>query len=297
MPSVEHESLVLLFRNRPALAADLLRAVGAALVPHGARPVLASETIRNVRPIELTADAVVVFEQDAPVLAVVVEVQLSRDEEKSLSWPLYLAALRREHRCPCVLLVLALDESVARWCARPIDLGHPDFVLRPIVVGPQSVPRMVDAARAADDVELAVLSAVVHGNESVELVMRTVEALDAVHSLDDMQRAVYFDLVLGALRSATRAAVEAAMSQGKYEFKSDFAKRYIAVGRDEGRVEGRAEGVADALLRMLSARGITVDEASSARIRSCRDVEILGRWIDRAATASTLEHVFGDTTS
>ena len=83
------------------------------------------------------------------------------------------------------------------------------------------------------------------------------------------------------------------MSQGKYEFKSDFAKRYIAVGRDEG----RTEGVADALLRMLTARNVAVDEASVTRIRNCRDLETLGRWIDRAATASTIDQVLNDTTS
>jgi hypothetical protein len=139
-------------------------------------------------------------------------------------------------------------------------------------------------------VELAVLSAVVHGNDSPEVVLRALEAVNGSASLDDVQRGAYSDLVYSALGSATRAAVEAAMSQGNYEYRTDFAKRYLA----QGRAEGRAEGEAHALLRLLAARGFVVDEATAARVRACMDVEALGRWIDRAATAATLETVFDD---
>jgi hypothetical protein len=145
MPSAEHEALVMLFRNSPALAAELLRAAAGA----HARAILASETMRSVRPVEIAADVVVRFErQGRPLLAAIVEVQLSTDEAKRRAWPSYLVLLRRELGCPCVLLVIALDDAVARWCERPIELGHPGFVLKPLVVRREVVPRITEVARA-----------------------------------------------------------------------------------------------------------------------------------------------------
>jgi predicted transposase YdaD len=64
----------------------------------------------------------------------------------------------------------------------------------------------------------------------------------------------------------------------------------LALGRQEGRVEGRAEYI----LRMLTARGVHVDEAARQRILTCTDVATLDRWFDRALNATTLSDVLED---
>ena len=47
------------------------------------------------------------------------------------------------------------------------------------------------------------------------------------------------------------------------------------------------------ILRVLSARGLPVPAAIRHRVLSCADTGQLEAWGDRAATATTLEDVFG----
>jgi len=292
MPSPKHEALVMLFRNRPELAGELLRAASL-VVPTHTRATLASETLRSVQPVEIAADAVVVFHlDDRPVLAVVVEVQLSPDDGKLLTWPCYIALLRRDLSCPCVLLVVALDEAVARWSARRIALGHPGLVLRPVVAGSEAVPWIDDEARAAGDIELAVLSAVAHGRseDAVAVALAAVRAIRSA-SLDDHRSAVYFDLVLGALGAAARAALEAEM-KSTFEYQSDFARKYFGEGFAEGEAVGALRAERKAVVSVLSARGFVVDAATTARIEACKDAEVLALWISRAVSAPSIEAVF-----
>jgi 2-hydroxychromene-2-carboxylate isomerase len=59
----------------------------------------------------------------------------------------------------------------------------------------------------------------------------------------------------------------------------------------QGRRQGEKEGLAKAVLECLSAREIEVDEASRKRIESCQDLELLKRWLRRAARANRLSEV------
>ena len=58
-------------------------------------------------------------------------------------------------------------------------------------------------------------------------------------------------------------------------------------GKTDGRLDGRAEGEAQALLAVLEARGLAVDDDTRARILACTDTARLHRWIKRAVTAPT----------
>jgi hypothetical protein len=62
----------------------------------------------------------------------------------------------------------------------------------------------------------------------------------------------------------------------------------------EARGEARGELVGErrALETLLAARGIAVDDGTSARIFACDDREQLVRWIARAATANSIDAVF-----
>ena len=48
------------------------------------------------------------------------------------------------------------------------------------------------------------------------------------------------------------------------------------------------------ILRLLTARGVQVDEAARQRILSCTDLETLDRWFDRALNATALRDVLDD---
>lgn len=65
-----------------------------------------------------------------------------------------------------------------------------------------------------------------------------------------------------------------------------------AEGREEGRAEGEATGLINALLTVLSARGLIPGDAEIAEIRRCHDVATLRRWLARAATAGAVADVF-----
>jgi hypothetical protein len=52
--------------------------------------------------------------------------------------------------------------------------------------------------------------------------------------------------------------------------------------------EGRAAGVAESILEMFDERGLAVSEEQAAKIRGCRDLKILRRWLRRAATAESV---------
>jgi hypothetical protein len=123
VPSQLHEALLLLFRNRPTLAPELLRDTLRLDLPPYTDVRIESAELTDVQPAEYRADLVVLLLDGIPVLGIVIEVQLSPDGRKRFVWPAYVANLRARHELPVVLLVVTVDESIARWAAKPIELG------------------------------------------------------------------------------------------------------------------------------------------------------------------------------
>jgi hypothetical protein len=287
MASMLHEGLVLLFRNRPELAPELLRDALGLPLPHWTQARVESAELTQVVPTEYRADLVVLLLKGKPVFAIIVEVQLSRDEDKRWSWPLYLIGLRSKVRCPTAMLVVAPDPAVARWCARPIELGHPDFVLKPLVMGQDSIPVILDEEAARQDPELAVLSAMAHGHKEVGAsIARTVMA--AMGGLDEERVRLYVDLTIASLGEAARGALETLMQSGTYEYQSEFARKYVAQGREEGRHEGEQT----ALLEVLDARGFQVGEEMRQRILGCKDLSQLKLWLRKAVSVQSIQELF-----
>ena len=88
--------------------------------------------------------------------------------------------------------------------------------------------------------------------------------------------------MLAALPMAARDRLEEfTTTTGQRRYQSEFANRYFS--------KGEARGEAQALLRVLSARGIAVPDDVRTRIVNCTDVDQLGAWIERAATADKIE--------
>jgi hypothetical protein len=188
-------------------------------------------------------------------------------------------------------LVVCVNEAIARWCARPIEVGPGWPALVPFVLGPGVVPAVTDPDRASRAPEVAVLSALEHGRGSKALDV-ALAALRAVASLDDERALFYTDLVLHALNAAARKALEAIMGNGTYEYQSDFARKYFDQGKLEGKAEGKADGKASALIAVLRARDLVVPDDVREAILSCRDLSALDRWLHRALSTDSVEEIF-----
>jgi hypothetical protein len=300
MPSMAHEILVDLFKNRPSLAAEILVEVLGLSLPAYTEARIASADLTEIQPAEYRADVVVVLlDRDVPVRVVIVEVQLAVDPKKRLSWPAYVTVSRAVHGCPVALLVVAPDPVVAGWCAEPIETGVPGFVLRPPVLRRTEVPVVTDPGEAARRPELGVLSALAHG-ETEQGATIAAAVLPAIQGLDDDRLKLYYDLVYNSLNEAARRALEAMMKG--YEYQSDFAKKYVAQGHAEGLTEGLAEGLtrgrieeaARAVLTVLRVRGLAVSDAARERILSQKDPERLERWLEKAAVAPSVAAVLDE---
>src|SRR3954471_7427794 len=288
MPSMAHEILVDLFRNRPSLAAEILIEVLGISLPDYTEARIASADLTEIQPAEYRADIVVIlFYNGNPVRVVIVEVQLAADPKKRLSWPAYVTVARAVHSCPAALLVVAPDPAIAGWCGEPIETAVPGFVLRPPVLHRTAVPVVTDPGEAARRPELGVLSALAHGDTEQGATIAAA-VLPAIRELDEDRVKLYYDLVYNSLNEAARRSLEAMMKG--YEYQSDFAKKYVAQGRDEGSTERAAHDV----LTVLQARGLAVPDAARERILSQKDPERLERWLEKAAVGASVSAVLDE---
>src|SRR5688572_2461344 len=121
-----------------------------------------------------------------------------------------------------------------------------------------------------------------HGHDP-ELAPGLVDAVvSSAQGLDSERFTFYVDLALSALGGAVRAALEAKMRSGNYEYQSELVRELVGKGREEGQLIGRLEGERTALLRVLEARGLKVDDAARQRIEACTQLEQLERWLRTA---------------
>lgn len=280
MPSQLHEALLLLFRNRPTLAAELLRdALHVELPPYSEARIDSAE-LTDFQPAEYRADLVILLLNGVPVLGIVIEAQLAPDERKRFVWPVYVMNLRARLEVPVCLLVVTADAATARWAAKPIDLGGGNLYI-PLVLGPNGVPEITDEAEARADPELAVLSAMAHGRspDSAKAAQIALAAHLASAGLDADRSRLYFDLVLVSLSEAARRELKA-MDPAKYEYQSEFARRYVTQGR------------AEIVLRQLALRFGALPPDAVARISaaSSKELDAIG---ERLLTAPSLQESLG----
>ncbi len=105
----------------------MLTGISDVVVPGYESAEVGSADLSEVVPTERRADAVVTLNDrdGGAVLGIVVEVQLGRDGDKSYTWPSYVISLRQRLRCPVELLVVCVDDGVARWAhSRYRSGGH-----------------------------------------------------------------------------------------------------------------------------------------------------------------------------
>jgi hypothetical protein len=284
MPSQTHEVLLELFRNRPLLAPDLLRDALHVELPKFSEARIGSADLTEVQPAEYRADLVVLLLDGVPVFGIVVEVQLSPDGRKRFVWPAYVATLRARLECPVCLLVVTADEAVARWAAKPVDMGNGSRFVA-LVLHPSGIPEVTDKSQAQSDPELAVLSAMAHGKgpDQDKSLRIALAAEFAIAGLDPDRSKLYFDLVLHSLSEAARRAFQA-MDLRKYEYQSDFARHYVA--------QGEAKGRAAVVAKLLALRFGPLTQQAESRISEASIGE-LDAIAERLFTAQTLNEALG----
>jgi hypothetical protein len=123
MPSLLHEGIIALVRERPELAADLLRELLHVSLPAFTEARLAEASLNALVPTDYHADAVVLLVEGQPVFGIILEAQLQVDRDKPFTWPMYAFSARARYRCPFVVLVVTSDADTARWAAKTVDLG------------------------------------------------------------------------------------------------------------------------------------------------------------------------------
>ena len=295
MPTLQHNALVEMFRENPALAPHFLAILFHLDVPPHASVAVVESSLDQLVPVEFRADLVIDL-RDARgllVLAIVLEVQRDEDPDKKFSWPVYVTGVRAKKRAPAVVLVVAPDADVATWAAQPIDLGLGLGSVRPVVLGPASVPEVTDPEVAERETELAVLSAVAHGNGPNGLAV-VQAALGALDRLDREHGAVYFQIIWSVLREPMQRALEALVMERQTEGEATFppfVQRLIERGKLDGLREGKLDGLRDALLRLLARARITLTDDDRSRIQACTDAATLDRWVENVLGAKTAADV------
>jgi hypothetical protein len=292
MPSHLHEALLQLFRNRPLLAPELLQRGLQADLPRYTDARIHSADLTEVQPAEYRADLVVQLMHEKPVLAIVLEVQLSRDKRKRYVWPAYAASLHAQLECPVHVLVITACDAVARWAAKPVDIGGGN-IFAPNVVGPLGVPEIEDDLRARADPELAVLSTIAHGHDAdfTKAARIAAAAQRASLGLDSDRAHLYFDLIHTSLSEAARRALRQMMPPN-YEYQSAFARKYYGQGKRAGRAQGNRETLTSIVTKQLAMRFGQLDDAAHSRIAAASTAELL-RVAERLLTAPTLDDALG----
>jgi hypothetical protein len=197
-----------------------------------------------------------------------------------------------------LLLIVCQDEKTAGWANKPYHLGAPlwpTLTVRPLVLGPHSMPVITDVA-AADDIPVAVFSAITHSRHpEADTILRALS--DALRKADPDTADLFKETTELGLGSTPAAALwRKRMTIPTSFFRSETAERVRdegrELGREEGREQGRAQSLADATLRVLGKRHISVSDEVRVRITECVDLTVLGAWFDRAFDVERAEDVF-----
>jgi len=91
---------------------------------------------------------------------------------------------------------------------------------------------------------------------------------------------------------AHEATLRNLLQRQGYDDLDEVRNEGRAEGREEGRAEGRVQSLRQAILAVLSTRGLTVDEAVRAALEECRDLPTLELWLSRAAVAGASSEIF-----
>jgi hypothetical protein len=252
------------------------------------------------------------------VAIAIFEVQLSFDWSKRWTWPLLATAFAAEIRRKALVVVFSPDPRQREAIRRRL---LPKMEPRPILIEPDQIPLICDAARARRQPRETIFAALYHVHETGEsidarvagsraavIAIRTLEHHDQLRygalmlsftPPEIMQRAIDELRESGALDEPDPD--ESVVYRDSYAYVHGLQKglalilspsvfRVLEQGQKEGREEGRAAQRATlrrVMLDILDARGLTLSPAARDCLEACTDIELLARWCTKASTHST----------
>ncbi|MEU3128486.1 hypothetical protein ACIBVM_19655 [[Kitasatospora] papulosa] len=298
MVSAPHEAMHRVFQEYPELFSRVSEVLGVAFPPFVSADVVTTDLTES-RPVERRVDTLLRIEtEDNGLFLLAVEAQGKKDPDKPTSWAYYVSYLLEKYRLPTMLLVVCQDRATAAWAARPVPLGSPQWpvlTLRPLVAGPHNIPAVTDVAEARKDLALATLSAITHAGEpDVGAILKTLSA--ALRGAPDDIAAPIVELTAQGLGNRPAAQqwrnlVAVDLSFYISPLSEEIRDEGRAEGEARGRAEGEARGRAEDILLVLDERGIEVPDGIRDTITGCRDLDVLRRWLRRAATADSAEEI------
>lgn len=183
-----------------------------------------------------------------------------------------------------VLLVICPDNATATWARDPIETGHPEFVFRPLVLGPDNYPKLTASSGTGELAEQVELGILVHQqDDQFETISKA--AFDELAPLPIDRATQYAEYMLGQLKERPRAILEALMKTETYPYQSKLLAEHEA--------RGRVSEAAEALLTFIEGRGLPITASQRRRIEDCRDLIQLNTWIRRAGAAPTVADILG----
>ena len=226
------------------------------------------------------------------------------DDGKQRRWLLGAAALFDQRGEMGDVFVVTHTRATARWARGVATVVGPRgtrLSLEPVVI---LVTREVaERLLATGRPELAVFAswAVHHqrGPKAVGVVQRafaTAQKAKAKALRDAAIRAI-FNMLDGPLREAVHKMMIDFSKIPEGPVHKYIREKFEERGEKRGEERGEKRGEAEALLRVLASRGVAVTTAARKRVLACETKATLDRWLDRAATATTLAEVFGSATA
>jgi hypothetical protein len=291
MPQLQHQAIIQILHDQPQLVAMLLGRIGIK-TPSGSYPVIADSDLshRTSRLLkELRADNVFLFPGMYETIAVVVEVQTTRPNDKRLhTWPCYVTSARAVHGCKTYILVIATSEAASYGSASLIDIGQPGFRFLPFVLGGHRP--LPPGGGLVFGPELMMLN-ILTGRFKLKTHVARMFALASIRDADP-DHCLEYGRILLEYTHKNKKICRALEELMKEVFANVFVAGYIEQGRVKGLEEGRVEASASMLFAVLAARSFIVVDQIRALIGTCTDQAQLQMWATRAATAKTIEEVF-----
>ncbi len=290
MPSTLHEAPLVALREFPELLLHLVRNQLEKPLPESARVREQPNHFSAPTIEEHRADAVFLIEDKSQqvLAAVIVEVQRRPDEDKPYRWLRYAARVHDDYRCDTYLLVIATDESTARWAQRPIHSflpGRGAVGNAPVVLSPASLPKMRSVDEARQKLGQAILTALLHAGADGDI-QGAYQALRALHEQSETPEAALeriwwlLGLFGGILTEERFTELETLIMinpEMKFVPRTEFERQPY--------YRGKVESKAEAIVAVLKARGFAISERIHSQISGCQDLAVLDRWLVQAATA------------
>ncbi|MFN3199411.1 MAG: hypothetical protein ACE366_13490 [Bradymonadia bacterium] len=178
---------------------------------------------------------------------------------------------------PAAVLVFTPSQAVADWAAEPVKMGFGQTYC-PIVVGPDGIPRIEAPDVAIQVPQLALLSALAHGNRKHS--RPVLEAcIESWASLDEGQVTDYHDLLLMQLNAAVRKVLHTMLKERKRAYLSDTFNDLVDQGKRQ------------TLLKLAQLKFGELTAEQETRVRQA-DGEMLERWTESILTAETADDLF-----